>query len=259
VTGGAGGVGISSDISGVVTFYGGGGGGGGAQNDARGVGGNGGGGTGANAGNAATAGIANTGGGGGGGNDSRVGAAGGSGVVILRYTVDTTSTPGSTVYTVQDQLENEYAAILDQLDLIVEDSSYRGTNLLDDDDMVTVFNANRTSKLVSEGMNATSAGLGLSREDFSSLEAVRLKIAEIREAREIIRSYAESLANDLNIIQTRETFTQSMINTKQEGNDLLTLADQNAEGASLLALQTRQQIQMSVLSLRAPSIADILF
>ncbi len=259
LAGGNGGVGISSSISGAATFYGGGGGGGGAQNDVRGTGGNGGGGTGANAGNAATAGVPNTGGGGGGGNDSRVGAAGGSGIVIISYQVDTASVPGSTVYTVRDQLENEYNAILSQLDMVVEDSSYRGINLLDNDEMTTIFNADRTSRLVTKGINAQSAGLWLSSDDFSSLEAVTLKLEEIREARTVIRDYASSLASNLNIIKTREDFSQSFINIHQEGKDRLILADQQEESAKLLALQTRQQIQFSVLSARSGSIADFLF
>jgi autotransporter-associated beta strand protein len=85
---GKGGDGTSSSISGTsVTYAGGGGGGGTLQGAPRGIGGAGGGGNGANAGSAAAAGTANTGGGGGGGYNSGNlnGAAGGSGIVIVRY------------------------------------------------------------------------------------------------------------------------------------------------------------------------------
>lgn len=88
--GGAGGVGLQYNISGVATFYAGGGGGGAAQNRAApGAGGQGGGGAGGRTDTPATAGAANTGGGGGGGNNAVNGAAGGSGVVIVRYTAPT--------------------------------------------------------------------------------------------------------------------------------------------------------------------------
>lgn len=84
---GDGGAGISSEITGSQVYYGG-GGAGGVRSDrggaAQAVGGSGGGGNGAFNG-AAVAGTANTGGGGGGGNMSHLGAAGGSGVVIIRY------------------------------------------------------------------------------------------------------------------------------------------------------------------------------
>lgn len=87
--GGNGGAGRSNSITGTAVNYGGGGGGGvysGAATVA-GTGGVGGGGTGAKLdGNVATAGTANTGGGGGGGSgpDTRVGKAGGSGIIIIK-------------------------------------------------------------------------------------------------------------------------------------------------------------------------------
>jgi flagellin-like hook-associated protein FlgL len=42
-----------------------------------------------------------------------------------------------------------------------------------------------------------------------------------------------------------------MINTLQTGADNLVLADTNAEGANLLALQTRQQLSSTALALSA--------
>jgi len=89
---GRGGDGILVEISGTPTWYGGGGGGSGGNNNgnpAAGAGGRGGGGYGGAAGGAPAtpvAGLANTGGGGGaGGQGATFGAAGGSGIVIVRY------------------------------------------------------------------------------------------------------------------------------------------------------------------------------
>ena len=50
-------------------------------------------------------------------------------------------------------------------------------------------------------------------------------------------------------MQIRQDFTKAMINTLQTGADSLTLADANEEGANLLALQTRQQLSTTALSL----------
>jgi len=91
-TGGNGGNGIATSISGTSTSYGGGGGGGVNDDTSRtpGTGGTGGGGTGGSSStsNQGTAGTANTGGGGGGGGGGNTnGAAGGSGIVIVRYAV----------------------------------------------------------------------------------------------------------------------------------------------------------------------------
>lgn len=263
--GGNGGTGISSSITGVAVDYGGGGGGGGAQNDPFGTGGLGGGGNGANSGTAATPGTANTGGGGGGGNNDRQGASGGSGVVILRYQVNdpggsggTTTLPANTPLTTSQKLGIEYGRIADQLDLLVMDSTYRGINLLGGDDMTTIFNESRTSKLVTMGIDATSSGLGLDRDEFSSLESVHEKLGQIRVARNTLRAYVQTLATDLAIISSREDYTEALIDTLETGADKLTIADQQEESAKLLALQTRQQIQISVLSFRTSSILEIL-
>ena len=104
-TSGAGGVGVTSSITGSSMAYGGGGGGGKRQDGAAGLGTDGGGNGGLVAGGAN--GTANTGGGGGGAGSSGDGGSGGSGVVIVRYAgspvatggrIDTTSVPGDTIH-----------------------------------------------------------------------------------------------------------------------------------------------------------------
>ena len=54
-------------------------------------------------------------------------------------------------------------------------------------------------------------------------------------------------------MQNRQNFTKQMINTLQTGADELTLADTNEEGANMLALQTRQQLSITALSLASQS------
>ena len=90
MVGGNGGVGIATSITGSSIYYAGGGGGGvypGGSPSITGSGGNGGGGTGGLGTGAATAGTANRGGGGGGTGTGNNPAAGGSGIVIVRYIV----------------------------------------------------------------------------------------------------------------------------------------------------------------------------
>lgn len=87
-SGGDGGDGVSSSVSGVATYYGG-GGGGASFSGGGGAGGLGGGGTGA-AGPAGSgvSGTVNTGGGGGGAINRQTGGNGGKGIVIIRYEID---------------------------------------------------------------------------------------------------------------------------------------------------------------------------
>ena len=96
--GGPGGNGLAFDISGTLITYAGGGGGGASGTSVFGSGGQGGGGSGANNDTPATPGAPNTGGGGGGGNNSRVGADGGSGIVIVRYPGNASATTYTVSY-----------------------------------------------------------------------------------------------------------------------------------------------------------------
>ncbi|MCB9976216.1 MAG: flagellin [Rhodospirillales bacterium] len=150
-------------------------------------------------------------------------------------------------------LEGEYNNILDQIDQLVGDSGYRGTNLLNGDDLTTFFNEDRSSSLITEGVVFTSGGLGISSGNFGRVESVDQAITEIRTATDTVRSFGNSIANDLAIIQTREDFTKNTINNLEEGADKLTVADQNEEGANLLALQTRQTLGVTSLALASQS------
>ena len=73
-----------------------------------------------------------------------------------------------------------------------------------------------------------------------------------------MRSQSQALSSNLQAVQIRQDFTQAMINTLTTGADGLTLADSNEEGANLLALQTRQQLSTTALSLAAQADQNVL-
>jgi hypothetical protein len=148
------------------------------------------------------------------------------------------------------QLETDYGVLLEQMNDAVGDSGYRGVNLLTGDTLETYFNEDRSSSLKTIGKDLTTTGdLSLSEVTFTSSQKVSDAITEIRSAKITVRNFGSSLANSLSVIQTREEFTTNMINTLNEGSDKLVVADQNEEGAKLLALQTRQQLGVVSLSL----------
>jgi flagellin len=156
------------------------------------------------------------------------------------------------------ELEDEFNNVRTQIDQLVADSGYRGTNLLNGDDLTTFFNEDRSNTLVTEGVVFTSAGLGISEANFGSATFVDSALSEIRAAVTSVRSFGSSIANDLSIIQTREDFTKNTINNLEEGRDKLTIADQNEEGANLLSLQTRQTLGVTSLSLASQSQQSVL-
>src|SRR5947207_3268520 len=73
-----------------------------------------------------------------------------------------------------------------------------------------------------------------------------------------LRSESQTLSANLSTVQIRQDFTKATINTLQTGSADLTLADSNEEGANLLALQTRQQLSTTALSLAAQASQAVL-
>tara|TARA_B100001093_G_scaffold476220_1_gene502383 strand:+ start:741 stop:2423 length:1683 start_codon:yes stop_codon:yes gene_type:complete len=152
-----------------------------------------------------------------------------------------------------DSLAADYNSLREQIDSLVTDASYRGVNLLNGDDLTTFFNETNTSRLTTSGATFTANGLGLTEASFRSSTEIELTNTQARNALASVRNFGSSLANNLSIIQTRQSFTEQTINTLQAGADELTVADQNEEGANLLALQTRQTLGITSLSLASQS------
>jgi flagellin-like hook-associated protein FlgL len=157
-----------------------------------------------------------------------------------------------------DQFEEDYNNVREQIDQLVEDSNYRGINLLSGDDLTTFFNEDRDHTLETEGVDFTAIGLGIEEADFTNASNATKAINAVRDAVADVRNFGQSIANDLSIVQFRRDFTEQTINTLQSGADDLVVADQNEEGANLLALQTRQALGTTSLSLAAQSQQSVL-
>jgi flagellin-like hook-associated protein FlgL len=147
----------------------------------------------------------------------------------------------------------DFLALLGQIDSIAEDSSYRGIHLLTEDDLRTDFNYESGSKQITEGIDATATALGLTNDNFISKSEMTKILSELQDAREVLRDYSASLANDLSVISSRRDFIENTINTYEAGGNDLIFADINEKGSEMLALQTRQQIQFEALSLSVNS------
>lgn len=173
----------------------------------------------------------------------------------------------------QDQLQNHYAAtqletadnfeqqvneILQQVDLLVEDASFKGINLLNNDNITTHFDRRNNSLLHTEGVDFTYSGLGIAELDFQTFAQLDVTISELEDVSNRINEFERSLISDLNVIQTRQDYTRNTINTLKAGSDDLTIADQDKEGANMLALAVRQTIQLEVLALSGAAGTNIL-
>jgi flagellin len=155
-------------------------------------------------------------------------------------------------------LENQYNAIRVQIDQLIRDTGYRGTNLLNGSSMTTQFNESNTSLTTITGVTFNSAGLGISAANFINNTTTTTSINETTAAFTTLRYQASTFGNTLFTIQAREDFTKNIVNTLKEGSDKLVLADKNEEGANLLALQTAQELGITALSLAAQSSQAVL-
>ena len=92
----------------------------------------------------------------------------------------------------------------------------------------------------------------------SSISDITAASTDLTAALTTLRSESQALSSSLATIQVRQDFTKAMVNTLNTGADSLTLADSNEEGANLLALQTRQQLSTTALSLAAQADQNVL-
>jgi flagellin-like hook-associated protein FlgL len=157
-----------------------------------------------------------------------------------------------------NQYSNDFNTVRGQINDLVKDAQYRGVNLLNGDNLTTFFNEDNSSQLITKGSVFTSDGLGLVVANFTSSDSIERMADVTKAAINEVRSFGSSLANNLSIIQTRQTFTQETINTLKAGASALTDADLNEEGATLLALQTAQQLGVTSLSLASQSQQSVL-
>jgi flagellin-like hook-associated protein FlgL len=168
-------------------------------------------------------------------------------------TTQGTATVGSPNST-RTSLESDYNNVLSQIDALTADASYNGVNLLNGDDFKVLFNESGSSSLTISGVTFDGAGLGLASIGAGHFQAdgnIDTEIAKLDTALSTLRNQASKFGSNLTTVQTRQDFTKNMINTLQTGADNLVLADTNAEGANLLALQTRQQLSSTALALSA--------
>ncbi len=163
--------------------------------------------------------------------------------------------------TLQD-ISSRYNTTLNEITAIVGDASFQGINLLEGDDLLSIFNEDGSSTLTTRGQDFRDTGLNLTSftgaNYFSDQASVSSRANELADAIADVRNFGATIANDLSIIQTRRDFTESTVSTLRAGADDLTLADLNEEGANLLALQTRQQLGVTSLSLASQSQQSVL-
>ena len=165
--------------------------------------------------------------------------------------------------TVRAGLSSQFGQILSQIDQLAGDSGFNGINLLDKNnstDLTVTLNEKGTSSVTVNAVDFSSNGLSINNatNNWAGAADITAASSDLTNALTTLRSQSQAFGSNLSTVQIRQDFTKATINTLQTGADALTLADSNEEGANLLALQTRQQLSTTALSLASQASQAVL-
>ena len=166
--------------------------------------------------------------------------------------------------TIRSNLATQFGEIMLQIDQLAADSGFNGINLLDStssSDLTVTLNETGTSSVTVAAVDFSTAGdlaVNNAVNNWGGVADIAAASTDLTAALTTLRSQAQSFGSNLSTVQIRQEFTKAMINTLQSGADGLTLADANEEGANLLALQTRQQLSTTALSLASQASQAVL-
>ncbi len=170
--------------------------------------------------------------------------------------------------TARKSLSSQFTALLGQIGGLAKDSGFNGINLLGGDNLTVVLNeksgTNQSSVTVSgQNYSSTTAGtpdlsIANAAGSWAATSDIKKASTDLTAALSTLRSESQALGSQLSTVQVRQDFTKATINTLQTGSSDLTLADSNQEGANLLALQTRQQLSTTALSLASQADQNVL-
>ena len=160
-------------------------------------------------------------------------------------------------------LGTQFSQILLKINDLIEDADYKGTNYLENGSLTVLFNEDGSNALTVTGFTAnvgvSGLGVAASGADISAGgAALDAAASQIQVALTTLTTQASILASNLSIISARQDFTTDLVNVLKEGADKLTLADMNEESANMLALQTRQNLGVTSLSLASQAAQSVL-
>ena len=152
---------------------------------------------------------------------------------------------------VEDRAANakQFNNILKQIDKVSQNSDYNGKNLLQGDNLTVQTGTDKTSAQTVKGSNVSSSDLGVSaaQNNFASDADVEKALAQLngdsgkKGATGQVQDLQSATNQKLGDLQNRSSFTKGMISALSSAPQI-SFTDLNDESASLLAMQTRQQL-----------------
>jgi flagellin len=115
------------------------------------------------------------------------------------------------------------------------------------------FNETGASSLSITGvaLDAASLGLTVTQNTWQTDADINASLDQLTTALSILAAQSAVFSSNFSVLQIREEFTKSMIDTLTAASENLVIADINEESAALMALRARQELSSTVLSLAA--------
>ncbi len=168
--------------------------------------------------------------------------------------------------TVRATLASQFDALTTQIGQLASDSGFNGVNLLGGNNLTVTLDETGSSSTTVNGVDYTNATTGLGID--SAVSAHQLMGAELRHLRFVSPSDDSAYLAAVRIadsqLRTCRSCRSARISRRRQSTRCrpvlsdLTLADSNEEGANLLALQTRQQLSTTALSLASQADQNVL-
>ncbi|MGB7657593.1 MAG: hypothetical protein WBL96_04550, partial [Pseudolabrys sp.] len=160
----------------------------------------------------------------------------------------------ATDVTVRTTLAGQFDALLPEIDLLAGRANVNGFSLLGGNDLTISLSGDVMAAVTVASFNDAAAGdlaIKPSQKNWATIADIDLAAAEVKLATVVLRSQAQALRSSLSTLQIRQDFAKAMVDALQTGRDNLTSADSREERANLLALQGRQHLSTTALSMAA--------
>lgn len=155
----------------------------------------------------------------------------------------------------RDSLSKQFEALRGEIDRIAKDAGINGTNLLQGDKIKVPLNENGTSSTSIDGTTVSSSSLNITAaaNKWVSDTDINASLDALIAAGTSLEATAASFSSNQSIINARKEFNASLSDILKSSSSKLTAADMDQEAANLVALQTRQQMATTALSIMQSS------
>jgi hypothetical protein len=163
----------------------------------------------------------------------------------------TAGTTTGTVNATRTSLAQQFDALRSEIDRIANDAGINGTNLLKGDKITLALNEDGSSSTTIQGstVSSTSLSIDAASNKWQADSSVNDALSDLIAAADSLEGTAASFSSNQSIINARSEFNASLSDILKSASSQLTAADMDQEAANLVALQTRQQMAVTSLSI----------